>query len=111
MRKDVAALLGTVVSTATAMLLGVERAQLRAGLFGFNGGLVAIALLYFLQPGVLTWGCVIFAAACSTIMMAGMVTLMRAWKLPALTLPFVLVTWLFLLASLHFAGLRPVADD
>jgi hypothetical protein len=38
-----AVLLGTIVSTVTAMLLGVDRAVVRAGLFGFNDGLVAIA--------------------------------------------------------------------
>ena len=61
-----AVLLGTAASTATAMLLGVDRARIRAGLFGFNGALVAIALLYFLAPNALTWGYVIVAAACTT---------------------------------------------
>lgn len=41
-------LVGTAVSTATAMLLAVDRSLVRAGLFGFNGALMAIALLYFL---------------------------------------------------------------
>ncbi|WP_150295584.1 urea transporter [Sphingobium estronivorans] len=101
-----AVLLGTAVSTATALLLGVDRAQVRAGLFGFNGGLVAIALLYFLQPGVLTWCCVIFAAACSTIMMAAFLTLMSAWKLPALTAPFVFTSLCFFLATARFGRLQ-----
>lgn len=43
-----AAVLGTIVGTATAAWLGVGRGQLRDGLFGFNGALVAIALLVFL---------------------------------------------------------------
>jgi urea transporter len=101
-----AVLVGTVVSTATAMLLRVDRAQVRAGLFGFNGGLVAIALLYFLQPNPLTWGCVVFAAACSTIVMAAMVTLMGAWKLPALTAPFVFTSLCFFLATARFGRLE-----
>lgn len=45
--------LGTAASTLTAILLGVDRTQVRAGLFGFNGALVAIALLYFLEPSAL----------------------------------------------------------
>ena len=48
-----AALLGAVSSTATAVLLGAERSRVSAGLFGFNGALVAIALLYFLEPDIL----------------------------------------------------------
>jgi urea transporter len=45
----------------------VDRAQLRDGLFGFNGALVAIALLVFLQPTALTWACVVFASAGSSV--------------------------------------------
>ena len=48
-----AVLVGTVASTVTAMLLGVKRSNVREGLFGFNGALVAVALLYFLQPDLL----------------------------------------------------------
>ena len=100
------ALLGTGVSTATAMMLGTDRGQVRAGLFGFNGGLVAIALLYFLEPDALTWGCVIFAAACSTIMMAGIASLTGNWKLPALTAPFVLTSLCFFLATARFGRIE-----
>ena len=102
----VAALVGTAVSTAAAMLLGVDRALVRAGLFGFNGGLVAIALLYFLQPTVLTWGCVVFAAACSTIIMAAMLFLLDVWKLPALTAPFVFTSLCVFLATARFGRLQ-----
>lgn len=101
-----AVLLGTAVSTASAMLLGVDRALVRAGLFGFNGGLVAIALLYFLQPNWLTWGCVGFAAACSTIIMAALVSLLDVWKIPALTAPFVFTSLCFFLATARFGRLQ-----
>ncbi len=46
--------LGTAVSTLTAMAMGADRILVRSGMFGFNGGLVGIALLYFLQPVPLT---------------------------------------------------------
>ncbi|MGH8292781.1 MAG: urea transporter [Gammaproteobacteria bacterium] len=101
-----AVLLGTAVSTLTAMLLGVDRTLVRAGVFGFNGGLVAIALLYFLQPDSLTWGCVIFAAACSTIVMAAMLSLLNAWKMPPLTAPFVFTSLCFFLAIARFGRLE-----
>lgn len=58
------------------MLLGADRVSIRDGLYGFNGVLVAIALLCFLEPNPLTWGCVIFAAAGPTIVMAAMVSLL-----------------------------------
>lgn len=101
-----AVLVGTAASTATAMLLGVERSQVRAGLFGFNGALVAIALLYFLEPNALAWIYVVFAAALSTVLMAALLNLLSTWKIPALTAPFVLTTLCFVLACARFGRLH-----
>lgn len=99
-------LLGTAASTATALVLGVDRTQVRTGLFGFNGALVAIALLYFLEPGALTWAYVLLAAACSTVLMAALMNLLARWKLPVLTAPFVFITLLFVLAGARFGRLQ-----
>lgn len=101
-----AAVVGASVNTATAMLLGVDRSLVRAGMFGFNGALVAIALLYFLQPDILTWACVMLACACSTVVMAAMLNLLRAWKLPVLTAPFVFTALCFFLAIARFGRLH-----
>lgn len=101
-----AVLVGVVVSTATAMLLGVDRALVRAGMFGFNGALVAIALLYFLQPDGLTWGYVVLASACTTVLMAAMLNLLSVWKMPVLTAPFVFTALGFLLACARFGRLH-----
>ncbi|MES2361717.1 MAG: urea transporter [Pseudomonadota bacterium] len=101
-----AVLVGTAASSATATLLGVERSQLRAGLFGFNGALVAIALLYFLEPNALTWMYVVFAAAVSTVLMAALLKLLSTWNMPVLTAPFVLTTLCFVLACARFGRLQ-----
>lgn len=101
-----AALLGTAVSTATAQLLGVDRSQVRDGLFGFNGTLVAIAVLYFLDPSLLSWAYALLAAACTTVVMAATARLLEPWKLPALTAPFILSALLFLLAGARFGRLQ-----
>lgn len=101
-----AVLVGTLVSTATAMLLGVKRSLVRDGLFGFNGALVAIALLYFLQPDVLTWGYVVLASGCTTVVMAALLRLLDTWKIPALTAPFVFVALCFVLACARFGRLH-----
>lgn len=102
-----ASVLGTVVSTATAQWLAVDRTQLRDGLFGFNGALVAIALLVFLQPTALTWACVVFAAAGSTIVTAALMGPLKVWRVPALTAPFVLTSWCFFLATARLGRLEP----
>ena len=101
-----AVLLGTIASTTTAMLLGADKTRVRDGLFGFNGALVGIALLYFLQPGALTWGYVVLAAACSTVIMAALLQLLQTWKIPALTAPFVVTTLLFILACARYGRLQ-----
>lgn len=99
-------LLGTAVGTVVAMLLSVDRPLVRSGLFGFNGGLTAIALLYFLRPSLLTWGCVIVAAAGSTIVMSAMLRLLGVWKIPVLTAPFVFTSLCFFLATARFGRLQ-----
>ncbi len=109
-----AVLIGTAASTATAILLAVDRTQIRQGLFGFNGALVAIALLYFLEPNLLTWGYVIVACSFSTVFMAALLNLFNIWKLPTLTAPFILTTLCFVLACarfgrLHSTNLLPIA--
>jgi len=101
-----AALLGTTASTATAVLLGADRSQVRAGLFGFNGALAAIALVGCLKPSLLVWGYVVLAAACTTVLMVALQRLMTTWKIPALTAPFVLTTLCFMLACASFGHLN-----
>lgn len=101
-----AALLGGVASTAMAILLGAERSRITAGLFGFNGVLVGIALLYFLEPNILTWGYVVIAAACSTVIMSALLNFLGTWDIPALTAPFVITTLLFILACARFGRLQ-----
>ncbi len=100
-----AALLGSAVATLAAAGLGAERVLLRSGMFGFNGALVAIALLTFLEPGALTWLCVVLAAVCATLLMAALLEAFAQWSLPALTAPFVLVALLFFLAAARFGRL------
>lgn len=101
-----AVLLGTTASTATAVLLGAHHTRVRDGLFGFNGALVGIALLYFLEPSPLTWAYVVLAAACTTAIMAALLNFLDTWKIPALTAPFVFTTLVFILACSRFGRLH-----
>ncbi len=109
-----AAFAGAAISTVSARLLGADRALVRSGMFGFNGALVGVALLYFLRPEPLTWACLVLAAFCATVLMAAMLVLFRRSGLPVLTAPFVLVALCFFLATARFgrlpsAGLLPAA--
>ena len=101
-----AMLAGTVVSTGTALLLGMERSQVRAGWFGFNGALVVAALLHFFQADAWLWLCALGAAAVTTVLMAALLRLLATWQLPALTAPFVFATLCCVGASAHWGLLH-----
>lgn len=98
-----AALLGTAIATATGQALGAERGDLRAGLYGYNGCLIAIALPLFLGPGWAVWALTFLAAGLSSALLLAL-NRIRAWRLPALTAPFVLCSWAAILA---FRALAP----
>lgn len=97
-----AGLAGVVVSTLTAYGLGVDRALVGAGLFGFNGFLTGVGLAFFLQPSGAVAAYLVVAAAASTVVMAALSRVLAVWSVPALTAPFVLVVWVFLLGAYQF---------
>lgn len=94
-----AGLWGTLVSTATAHGLAAGRGLIASGLFGFNGFLTGVGLVFFLEPSAAVVVYLTVAAAASTVVMAALSRLLGVWGVPALTAPFVLVVWLFLLAA------------
>ena len=103
-------LIGVIASTGTAILLKADRALIRDGLFGFNGALVGLALVAFTSenfrtgavpsPAMLVY--LICAAALTTMAFASISAVLAPYKTAALTMPFVLVGWLFLFAVLKF---------
>lgn len=101
-----AALLGTIVSTGTAHLLCANTKDIKDGLYGFNGTLTAIGLMFFLHPNTLALGYIVLAAAASTILMAAIMRLFESSKLPTLTAPFVITTLGFLMACARFGRLQ-----
>jgi urea transporter len=101
------ALLGLVVATLAAYVLGADRTLVRNGLFGFNGVLTGIALAVFLQWDWHVAVYIILGAIVSTIVMMGLAKLLISWDIAPLTAPFVLTAWLLLFAVYHFGQLHP----
>ena len=104
-----AGVLGLVVSTAAAILIGMDRGAIRAGLFGFNGVLVGAGMSLFLQPDwdllVMVW--IVVGAFFSTILHAAFAAVfLGSWGAPPLTLAFNVITLLFLVAALNLANGR-----
>jgi urea transporter len=100
-----AGVVAVVVATATAMWLKVDRSQLNAGLCGYNGVLVGLAVSTFIVLTPLLWAYVLLGAIVSVIATLGTANALKPLGIAALTFPFVLVTWLLLLGSYGFAGL------
>lgn len=96
---------GVIASTLAAHALGVDRGLIRAGLYGFNGVLVGLALALFLTPAwdalIVVW--VIVLSAASSVLMAALLAVFGAWGVPPFTLPFNIITLLFLITGLHVA--------
>lgn len=116
---------GVIASTLTAVILKADRAAIRDGLFGFNGALVALALVAFTSENFRTGAVPSFAmfvylvsgAALTTMAFASMGAVLGPHKVAPLTMPFVLIGWLFLFAVLKFDAIeagpmaKPVSPD
>lgn len=101
--------LGLAVSTAAALLIGMDRGAIRAGLYGFNGVLVGAGLSLFLQPDwdglVMVW--IVVGAFFSTVLHAALANVfIGAFKVPPFTLAFNFMTLLFLIGALNYANGR-----
>ncbi len=107
-RVAIAGVLAVVVATLTAQWLRVDRESLHSGLYGFNAILVGLALATFLAPSPLLWVYVVLGAAISVVVMLATANVVKPWG-GALTFPFVLTTWLLLLATYGFSGLAGTA--
>ena len=102
----VGALVGLVGATGTATYIGVDDPSLRSGLYGYNGVLIGVALPTFLKANPLLWAYLVFGAAVSVVVMLAIANLVKTWGISALTSPFVLTTWILLIATHGFTGLR-----
>ncbi|HRK54061.1 MAG TPA: urea transporter [Cyclobacteriaceae bacterium] len=91
-----AALLGTIISAGSALILKYPKEDIQNGLYGFNGTLTGIAVLLFFEVNLVTVLALIAGAVLSTLMM-GLLKKM----IPPFTAPFVVVTW-FMIYSLLF---------
>ena len=105
----VGGLLGLAAGSLTAMWLRVDAQNLAAGLYGYNALLVGLALPTFLEPSPLLWFYVLLGGAVSVVCTLGTAQVAGTFRVAALTFPFVLVTWLLLLATYGFAGLQGTA--
>ena len=90
------AVVGAAIGTATAWALKLDKAELDAGIYGFNSTLVGIATFFFFQPSVGSAALLIGGCALA----APVTWLMRRYvPFPTYTTPFIVTTW-----ALFFLG-------
>ncbi|MET0297134.1 MAG: urea transporter [Microbacterium sp.] len=97
-----AAVLGSLVGSTTAVVMGEPWSEIANGLANYSGVLTAIALaVTFLRPGVLSW-----LYALPWIVVTAVVTLvMHRLDLDTYTWPYILTTWAALVAAFFVRGL------
>jgi urea transporter len=91
---------GLLVGAALARALGADNSAIGNGFWGFNPVLTTLALGCVFRPaGARSLALAVFGAVVTTLVQGAMQHLTMPFKVPVLTMPFVLVTWLFLLAN------------
>ena len=106
------ALAGAVVAVMTAHLFGAESELIAGGLLGFSPVLTAVALgTVFYRPGLRVAAYTALATVFTVIVQAALNVALTPFAIPALTAPFVLVTWLFLLPRQCFEPTKTAPAD
>ena len=111
------AVLGNLVSTATALICKYNREAIKDGLFGFNGTLVGIAVGVFME---ITWLSVLLLAFTSALSTWITWLFSLQQRLSGFTAPFILSVWILLIGCNWFgpsllltgaaAGITPSPD-
>ncbi|MFV0531075.1 MAG: urea transporter [Flavobacteriales bacterium] len=99
----VATILATVTGTYVAMLLKYDKSEIDAGLYGFSAALVGVALTFIFQATILIWVLVIVGGALATIIQHFFIKK----NIPVFTLPFILITWIFVFILHQFTQIPP----
>jgi len=99
-------LFGVLASNAIATLLQFDREAVRTGVLGYNALLVFLAIGATLDRSPAFWvlaGVLVFVTVLVHVSLSGVLT--YHFKLPALSLPFVIVAWLSAAIAPHVRGM------
>jgi len=91
---------GAVVGVVVPSFLGASVGLIEMGLYAFNPVLTMMSIGWvFLEPSGKTAALALLAGVLTVICQAGLAAFLAPLGLPTLTLPFVLVMWMFLYAA------------
>uniref|UniRef100_A0A3Q1IJA2 Urea transporter n=1 Tax=Anabas testudineus TaxID=64144 RepID=A0A3Q1IJA2_ANATE len=95
-------LLGTFVSTVSAILLRQNREAISAGLYGYNGTLVGILMAVFSANGSWYWWLLlpnVFMSMLCPVVSSALSSVANRWDLPVFTLPFNILVCIHIAAT------------
>jgi urea transporter/murein DD-endopeptidase MepM/ murein hydrolase activator NlpD len=101
-------LLGGALSSLFAALIGMDRDSVRKGVYGLNGILVGLGIGYYFMPSAQVLLILVLAAlllTCVTVLLNTL--LFQQTGLPAMSMPFNLLTWLIVGSTAAVSGLQP----
>lgn len=96
--------IGTVLSTMVGGFMSDSKSW-KNGLYSYNGCLVGIAIPEFVAATPIMWICVIMGSIVSVVITRCLSDILKNWKVAVLTAPFVITTWIVLLASYTLRGI------
>ena len=99
------AFISSLAGSLTGHYIGADKSAIHQGLYGFNSLLCGIAVMLFLQNDW-RWLIAPITAIMAAVLMFYLSKYLAKWKIPILTFPFVVVTWLGLLAAYTIKALH-----
>ncbi|MFC8536500.1 urea transporter [Streptomyces sp. NPDC057249] len=96
------ATLGTLIATAAAYALAVDRGSIALGMQGFAGCLTGIALVSSLGNHPATYVLTVVGAILCVVLMAALATLLAPYRLSPMTAPFCLVSGVIVVGAPSF---------
>lgn len=96
------AILATLLSTASALLIGQSRGAVAAGLHGYNGTLVGMLMAVFSGGGDWYWWLLLpcsFMSMMCPVVSSALASVFSKWDLPVLTLPFNVLVYVHMAAT------------
>ncbi|ABX41069.1 urea transporter [Lachnoclostridium phytofermentans] len=94
------ALISSMIGALTGHITGVNKNTINQGLLGYNSVLIGLALSIFFM-GYNRWWIALLGAFFVAILTAAMNHFFSNLKIPVLTFPYIILTWLFILAGYH----------
>ncbi|WP_274596320.1 urea transporter [Staphylococcus delphini] len=105
-----AAMIGSVISLLTARFFNYTDEEIHSGLAGFNPVLIAIDLTLFLLWSWQSILVILISIVLAMPIAQAIKNFLKPFRLPELTTPFVIITWVVLLMSQQFKFVKTNVD-